>query len=484
MTLAAALVLAYFAVVVGVGVFGHRLFRGTGEDYFVASRSIGPVILLLTLFGTHMTAFTLLGASDEAYRSGVSVFALMASSSGIQIPFLFHFVGARFWRLGKRHGYLTQIQFIRDRYESAGLGLLLFAVLILLLLPYVLIGVIGAGEALSLVSGAPAWVGGLVVCGVVFGYVAHGGMRSTSWVNAFQTGVFMFAGGAAFWVIAGEHGGLTEAMTRLRAEHPELMALGSTPQDVARSLSFLLLPCAAGTFPHIFGHWLTARNEAAFRLPVLFYPVCIAAVWLPSVVLGLIGRLDFPAPPPGPVLTALISEHAGGVLAGLLVAGLSAAIMSSLDSQALAAGTMFTQDIVRHYGFHDRLGERSQVLIARAFLLALLAAAFLLAQVAGKSIFALGVWSLSGFSSLLPMFLAALYWRRSTAAGAAASIVTAAGLWLYFYVDSLGHQGPYSVGETGLLPVAVIVPAAAAALVAVSLMTRQPSEERLARFFD
>ena len=140
MTPVLAVILGYLAIVLAIGFLGHRLFRGTGEDYFLASRTIGSFVLLMTLFGTHMTAFTILGSSGEAHLRGIEVFALMGSSSALIAPLVFYFIGTRLWWLGKRHGYLTQVQFFRDRYQSDGLGLLLFVVLIGLLVPYVLIG--------------------------------------------------------------------------------------------------------------------------------------------------------------------------------------------------------------------------------------------------------------------------------------------------------------------------------------------------------
>jgi len=357
------------------------------------------------------------------------------------------------------------------------------------MVPYVLIGVMGGGEALHMISGGPgrglpAWVGSLVVCTVVYTYVSLGGMRSTAWVNAFQTSVFMVVGAAAFFVITGQYGGVGQTMERVREVRPELLAVGTGTEARLRMLSFFLLPGAAGVFPHIFSHWLSARSAAAFRWPVILYPWCIAVVWIPSVVLGVTGVLTFPEPPGGPVLPALILEHAGGFLAGCLGAGVLAAIMSSLDSQSLSAGTMFTQDIVRHYGFHDRLSERGQVLTGRLFVLVLLATAFILSQSTSKSIFSMGVWSLTGFASLLPVIIAALYWRRSTKHGTAASVLAAAGLWILFYWDSLGSSGLYTIAGSGLMPVAVILPAAAAVLIGVSLVTRPPDREALARFFD
>ena len=103
----------------------------------------------MTLFGTNMTAFSILGASGEAYHRGIGVFALMASSSAIVVPCVFLFIGTRLWRLGKRFGYVTQVQYFRDRWESDGLGLLLFIVFVLLLIPYLLIGVMGGGGTLA-----------------------------------------------------------------------------------------------------------------------------------------------------------------------------------------------------------------------------------------------------------------------------------------------------------------------------------------------
>ncbi|SVB58757.1 uncharacterized protein METZ01_LOCUS211611, partial [marine metagenome] len=198
-----------------IGYFSNRLFRGTGEDYFVASRTIGPFLLLMSLFGTNMTSFAILGASGEAYHEGIGVFTLMASSSALVIPCVFFFVGTRIWSIGKRHGILTQVQYFRKRWGSDGLGLVLFVVLIAFLIPYLLIGVMGGGITLNQITGGqiPEWVGSLAVCAVVLTYVCCGGMRGTAWVNTFQTLVFMILGAITFFVIVEKMGGLSQSMT-------------------------------------------------------------------------------------------------------------------------------------------------------------------------------------------------------------------------------------------------------------------------------
>ncbi len=482
-----AVIAVYLALVLAIGAFSHRFLERTGEDYFVATRTIGPFVLLMSLFGTHMTAFSLLGASGEAYHRGIGVFALMASSSALVVPLVFHFVGARLWALGKRHGYLTQIQFFRDRWGSDGLGLVLFALILALLLPYLLIGIKGAGITLNQITDGlvPEAAGSLIICLVVLAYVATGGLRGTAWANTFQTLVFMILGALAVAIIVGRSGGLAAALARVAAARPELLVRGDAIRPL-ELLSYTAIPLSVGMFPHIFMHWLTARGAATFRLPVAAYPLCVAVVWLPSVLLGVIGAADVPGlegPAANAVLIRMIALHAPEILAGLLAAGVIAAVMSSLDSQILALSSLFTEDIVRHYRLHDRMGEARQVRVGRLWVAALLAVTYLLALVVDRSIFRLGVWSFTGFAGLFPLVVAALYWRRSTRQGALAAVLATAVLWLWFFVRSWQEPG-YTVGGTGLMPVVVILAGSAAALVAGSLLSPRPATSLVDRFFD
>ena len=481
-----AIIVVYLILVLFVGSISYRLFTGTGEDYFLATRSIGPFVLLMSLFGTHMTAFSLLGASGEAYRTGIGVFGLMASSSALVVPAVFYFVGLPLWSLARQHGYVTQVQFFRDRWGSNALGLLLFLVLVALLIPYLLVGVMGGGITLSRITDGqvPQWVGSLTVCAVVMTYVASGGLRGTAWVNTFQTLVFMTLGAAAFFWIVHRLGGLGPALERVAAEHPELLVRGKQVSPWTL-LTYTCIPLSVGMFPHIFMHWLTARRARSFRVPVVAYPICVAIVWVPSVLLGVVGRADIPGlsgPEANSILILLIDRHAPELLAGLLAAGVFAAIMSSLDSQVLSLGTMFTQDIVRHYGFQDRMSERKQVLVGRHFVAAILLVTFLVSLGAGPSIFKLGIWSFSGFAALFPVVVAALFWKRSTKHGAAASILTVVALWLYFFARGWSVPG-YTVADTGIMPVAVMLAASTAAMVVVSLATRPPEANALRAFF-
>lgn len=479
------IIFGYLAIVLLIGLLSHRLFRGTGTDFFLASRSIGSFVLLMTLFGTHMTAFSILGASGEAYHNGIGVFALMASSSALMVPVTIFFLGPRLWEIGKRHNFVTQVEFFRARYQSDALGLLLFAVIVLLMIPYLLIGVMGGGITMNSMTGGaiPRWVGSIIVCAVIYTYVAYSGLRGTAWVNTFQTLVFMILGGAAFFVIVRSLGGIETAMKTVAEIRPELLIRGEKIPPV-KLFSYTFIPLSVGMFPHIFMHWLSAKSARTFRLPIILYPVCIAIVWIPSVLLGVMGNIDFAGlqgPAANSVLVQMVAQYAPGVMGGLLAAGVIAAIMSSLDSQTLALSTMFTHDIVKTRR-NNTLSERGQVWLGRAFALAILLVTFGLSLIVRQSIFKLAVWSFSGFAALLPIAIAAIYWRKSTASGVIASIISVAILWIYYFSMAWDNPG-YSVGGSGLMPVAVMFAVSAIVLIAVSLLTKAPEKQALNKFF-
>lgn len=481
-----AVIIIYFVAVLFIGSISVRLFRNTGEDYFVATRTIGPFVLFMSLFGTHMTAFTILGASGEAYHSGIGVFALMASSSALVVPSIFFFVGPRIWSFGKRYGYLTQIQFFRDRWDSSALGLVLFIVLMAFLLPYLLIGVMGGGTTLNQITGGliPEWLGGLIVCGVVLIYVTTGGMRGTAWVNTFQTLVFMIFGALAFYIIVKNMGGLTEAMNRVALEHPELLVRQGKIQPL-EMLSYTLIPLSAGMFPHLFIHWLTSSKAENFKFTIRLYPISIAFVWFPSVMLGVLGTLNFPGlkgAAANSVLIKMIEMNAPGVLAGLLAAGVVSSVMNSLDSQVLAIGSMFTQDIVEHYGWISKKNERQHVLLGRIFAATFVALGYLLSLVTNRSIFRLGIWCFTGFASLFPLIIAALFWKRSNKYGAFAAIFSVIAMWLFFFIKA-GNDQNYTLGGTGIMPVVLMITVSSLMLIIVSLLTPALPEDRIRKFF-
>ena len=298
--IAAAVVFAYLALVMYVGIFAFRGNSKKAEDFFVANRSLGTFVFLLSLFGSNMTSFAILGSSGLAFRQGVGVYGLMASISGLVIASSLFLVGTRIWAIGKKFGHMTQVQIFRDRWEMGHIGTVIFALQALMLVPYIIIGVMGGGETLEGVSGGrvPYWLGGGVVALVVMGYVFFGGMRGTAWVNAMQTSMFLVVGTVAFVVIARGMGGFGNTVAAM-----EQTLAAAAPEQAPRTdgalltrlriplgyyASYALIPLSSIMFPHIAIFCLTAKRMSSFRKTVVFYPLCILAIWAPAVFLGAV----------------------------------------------------------------------------------------------------------------------------------------------------------------------------------------------------
>jgi SSS family solute:Na+ symporter len=528
-------VFAYLAIVIYIGVFAFRRKAGEhpAEDYFLANRSLGQFVFLLSLFGTNMTAFAILGSSGHAFANGIVTYGLMASSSALIVPLSLFFIGTRVWALGKRHGFITPVQMFRDRWECSHIGTVIFVVQAALLVPYIIIGVMGGGTALFAISGGriPFWIGGAVVALVVMIYVFFGGMRGTAWVNTFQTTLFLIFGAIALTVIGYGMGGFNDAVNEMLASPSTATLLTRERISPLFFFSYTFIPLSSINFPHIIIFCLTARRMQHFKKTVILYPICMLAIWLPAVFLGVAAnratevpairaklearqtlatqsatltpdeRAAFRAKAAGDdILLRLLEFYAPLWLAGLLGAGIMAAVMAS-DSQILALSTMFSEDVFAFYEGVERFGENAQVITARIFVIVLTVIAYAIALNFPQPIFDLAVqYAFSGYSALMPLMIGALYWRRSTKWGALAVTLWAAGSVIAVAVFqsivtapkvvwSIGgwnalERTPAGTAVFGLMPVVPMVLVAAALMVVVSLATAKPGEGTIRRYFD
>ena len=499
---------SYLVALLAIGLIAGRYFRGTSDDYMLASHTIGPVLLLMSLFGTTMTAFAIVGSTGKAYTIGVGVYGLLASAGGIVHSLCFLIIGVPLWAIGRRNAYRTQIQFFRERLESPLIGFLLFPILVALVVTYLLVGVVAAGAVVSEVTqgafephgwfaesnfGVPKWLASGVISAVVLVYVFFGGMRGTVWANTLQTLVFLVLGMVTFVAIANALGGTDNFLQNLKNATASVPDANLTRAKLTPAMyfSFLLIPLSLGMFPHVFQHWLTARSARTFKLSIIMHPILIMIVWVPCVLVGIwASGTDLEFADENAVLATLVKTHIGPLLGGLLTAGILAAIMSSLDSQFLCLGTMFTEDIVRN--IFPNLRDKTLVVSARLFVIAIVVLTFML-SLYPRAVFDLGLWSFAGFTGLFPLVFAAIYWRRLTAAGAIASVFVASAIWLtLFWRSDFGSNQKYVFPETPvefgpfvippMLSVVTIFVAAAITLIVVSLVTSPPRENTIERF--
>jgi SSS family solute:Na+ symporter len=346
--------------------------------------------------------------------------------------------------------------------------------------------------------------------------------------------LFLCFGAIALIVIGIGMGGFPSAAQALQ-NSPLAYLLSRERFSTYYFFSYTFIPLSAIAFPHIIIFCLTAEKMAHFKKTVIFYPVCILAIWLPCVFLGVMANrvTDIPQirakqearrvlatqgrnmepekrdelreqSAGDDVIMHLLQRYAPLWLAGLLGAGIMAAVMAS-DSQILALSTMFTEDVFAFYGGKTRFGETVQVMTGRIFIVLITLFAYAVALQAPETIFELAIqYGFSGFAALSPLLIAALFWRGSTKWGALATTVWVAAavafvailqevvpapapgpatvLWAPGGVEVLSRT-PGGTAVFGFLPVVPMVLISALLMIVVSLITKKPSATTVARYF-
>ena len=529
-------ILLYLVLIAFVGSIAFRRGKTNTEDFFLANRSVGEMVFFLSLFATNMTAFAILGSSGQAYRQGIGIYGLMASSSGLVIPLTIFLIGTRLWALGKRFGHQTQVAFFRDRWECDTIGTVIFTLSAAMLIPYMIISIMGGGTVLSQISTVlgpdgkpilhevvkhgqavmeartyiPYEVGAAIVAVVVTLGVFLGGMRGTVWVNILQTTLFLCFGFIAVLTISHAlPGGFGEYISKL-ASDPKTSALVTREKMPERFFwSYTLIPLSSIMFPHMAIMCFSARKVTAFKRTVVLYPVAILLIWLPSVFLGVLGAATLgKVGDPDAVLLLMLQKYAPVWLAGILGAGIISAVMGSDAHQVLALSTMFTKDIYQHYGGREKYGERGAVHFARAFIIIVTVAAYLIALALKEKqgIFEIAVrYAFSGFAAMAPVMIAALFWKRSTKWGALGATLYTAACLIYFAILQNTHKAGdviWQIGQgkeaikvlflnprgdvsfwNGFMTVVPMVFGSALFMVFGSLLTKPPTQATLDKYF-
>jgi SSS family solute:Na+ symporter len=270
--------------------------------------------------------------------------------------------------------------------------------------------------------------------------------------------------------------------------------------------SYTLIPLSSIMFPHMAIMCFSARHVSAFKQTVIAYPLAILAIWLPCVFLGVLGFATLgKIPDPDGVLLRMLNTYAPTWLAGVLGAGIISAVMGSDAHQVLALSTMFTKDIVVHYGGREKFGERRSVHLARVFIVFVTLIAYFVALYLKEKqgIFEIAVrYAFSGFAAMSPVMVAALFWKRSTQWGALAATLFVGGFLIWTALVQIGHKPGdvlWQIGEikvfflnprgdvsfwNGFMTVVPMVIGSSICVILFSLLTRPPSPATIARYFD
>jgi SSS family solute:Na+ symporter len=473
------IVAVYLVLVLGIGSYAARRTGESREDYLMASRSFGTLVLIAALFATNMSAVTMIGAPGLSYNIGPGAFGYFVGLFPFIFSVLIMTAGRRIWLAGKKFGHITPAQVVNHRWNSRYLGVLVTGLFTFWTVPYLLVGVQGAGIVFeSLTEGViPYWAGGLIIVAIVFTYVYTGGMRGTGWTNAFQGTVLLCILLAFVVLIPLRLGGFSAATDATLQLAPELVNRADIPPLQPREYFSVGLLVSIETFilPHLFIRYMTSRSMKQLNRTAVVYPVVIALSWAPAVLIGFWGVGQLPnLSNPDFVLPTLIQQNFPPWVVGLALAGILAAMMSTLDGQSLTLGTMFTEDILRPF---TSISERVEVLATRGFILLLLLLAWVGAQFTRESVIDTTIFAFTGYALMFFPIIGALYSERMN------KYASGAGLLVGF----LGHWA-FQLGVIpqtlafGFLQFIPVLVAQLVIMVVVALMTPKPPAERISEY--
>jgi len=429
-----------------IGWYARTRWSDSAESYFLAHRSLGPVIFLATMAATNFSAFTVFGCSGAGYRDGYAFYPIIGFGTGF-MAVTFWAIGRRARELGHEKMALTPPELVRAAYDHQGLSTLVAVIMIVFTIPYLALQPIAAGYALQELLGVPYLWGAVLVTGVILLYTLRGGLKAVAWTDAFQGLIMMVVLLVAAVVIAGQAGGLVPAGKRLLAEHPNLF---SRPGGQGHYLPLIWLSYIAlwffcdPMFPQLFQRFLAARDNRTIRRTALAYPFVCSLVFLLPVTIGVLGHLTHPdltGKAADRILPILAADLTSPILGTLIIAAGLAALMSTMDSQLLTLSSMVVRDLyplVRKDRPLTAAGGRIVVFI-------LAAAGLALAVHPPGTILAIARQTFTGLAVVFPTVLFGLYpgWRSPR--GAIVSLVVGEGALLLAFLGWLPTFGFLSV---------------------------------------
>ncbi len=421
-------------VTVIIGAFGYKISRNT-SDFLVASRTVSPRLNASAISGEYLSAASFLGVAGLIMVNGVDMLWYPVGFTAGYLAMLLYVAAPL-----RRSGAYTLPDFAEARLRSIGVRALATGFVVLIGWLYLVPQLQGAGLTLTTVTGAPSWVGAVVVGAVVTLNVAVGGMRSITFVQAFQYWVKLTAIAFPAMVLLAvwyhRDGAPGPAQQPLLDDGSRwlvpLTGLGDHPLFTDYSL---ILATFLGTMglPHVLVRFYTNPDGRAARTTTLVVLGLLGVFYLFPTVYGALGRVYAPnllrdGNADAVVLVlpdAALGGLPGELLGGLVAAGAFAAFLSTASGLLVSVSGVLSTDLFgRWSGGHGSVRDfRRAAMVAGVvpLLLALQAGSLALSTVVGLA-FAVAA------STFCPLLVLGIWWRRLTPIGAGAGLIVGGGL--------------------------------------------------------
>ena len=459
---------------IAIGVWGLRFSRTT-SDFYVASRSVSPTWNSAAISGEYLSAASFFGIAGLVITSGVDMLWYPIGWT-VGYLFLLVFVAAPL----RRSGAFTIPDFAEWRLQSNAARSTSALVVIIIGWLYLWPQFQGAGLVLFSAIGMPAWIGTIAVAAVVVVNVISGGMRSITFVQAFQYWLKLTALFVPLIFLIGAWSGSDATALFVEEDSWAIPMEDDSLSNIYRTYS-LMIATFLGTMglPHVVVRFYTNPDGKAARRTTLIVLLLISGFYLMPGIYGLIGhayseRLQqangdiaiFALP------EILIGGRIGELLGAILVAGAFAAFLSTSSGLTMAIAGVAGQQFQSTRWGERFTGVQAIRLAASVFVLVPLGMA-LLAQpipVATSVTFAFAMAA----STFAPMLVLGIWWRRLTASGAIAGVLAGGFAALSATIATIALRPTGDLAVVLSQPAGLSVPIGFSVMVLVSLMTKPP----------
>ncbi|MCF3948035.1 sodium:solute symporter family protein [Acidiphilium sp. AL] len=463
-----------------LGIRSGRRTSATLTGWMVDDRSMGP-LLTWFLLGTEIyTAFTFLGLAGFAYAKGAGIFYNVGTNDvGYALGF---FILPAIGMIGRRFGHVTQSDFIADRYQSKGLGIIVAFSTAIILIAYIDLNIVGLGAILAVLTNhrlnllSADTIGFAVLTLAVF----FGGIRGNAWQSMVKDILMFIAIGALFFMVPFRFfGGFGSMFHRMATEIPKHITMPGPSGKLGLgwfATTILLTGFGQWMWPQWFNVAYTARGGRTLKLQAVFMPL-YQLVKIAVITVGFAAVLIFAGHKvAGNDVVMLIAKQIFPVW--FLAVFALAAVLSAI----VPAGPiiMMSCTLLAHNVFAKlRPGISPQTIfgLSRWLVFAVTLAALILAIVAHALIVVILLVAYDFIAQLLPgIVIGGLFWRRATLAGTAAGLAAGWGLSLAFLLTGHGQIWHMNSGFVALVANIIV-------FVLVSLVTKPVPAEQLEPFF-
>ncbi|WP_068255884.1 sodium:solute symporter family transporter [Janibacter corallicola] len=466
---------AYLLVVLLIGLWATRHTKDSG-DFYIAGRSLGVLVMAIAVFSSIQSGFGVVGGTSTVTDGGYGFVSgvMIATPLGFALTWLM--IGKRMMGVGDMGEMYTVGDVAELRYKSPMARGVMGLTVALGVLGYLGTQVLAMGIVVAAIFDVSATTGALIGMAVLGLYVIGGGILAGVYTDLFQGVLMLVVSFVAFYYALQSGGGIASMTRTLQAEAPDLVTPFGLSPWVTIPCWIFLFSLGGSAQPHGLTKFLMLKERSSLRWGPLIsgtgYAITtLMVLGIGSAVSVLTLRGDFPKmASPDESFTRYLTDFTPPVVAGLVIAGLLAAIMSTGSSFLTLGAASAVRDIPRAFN----LTVRRELLWSRVAVAALLVLSTGFALYIGSVVALLGTFGWGTFAaSLFPALVLGMMWQGGTKEAAISSALI--GIVLNFVLE-VGAKYGWAPLPEGVVVGAFTFAVTLIIYIGVSLATRGRSE--------